>query len=280
LALLAGSTAAALAALIVGPGWSTSASAAVAGCALLALVGLTDDLFGLAAQPRLLAQALIGAAIGAALGGWGVAAFGAVVIPAAVNMVNFMDGINGICAAHAAVWGAGALAASSHIEGDVLAVVGALSLGGGLGFLPWNVLRARLFLGDVGSYLIGGLAGVGVLAAFSALSPSRGEASSVWPLIGLVCGPYVLFAVDTASALVQRLRTHQPLFAAHRSHVYQRLANECGFPHWAVSAFTATLSVLVTIAFAISALTGWAAAATASALYLMAPRLVARRVIV
>ena len=116
-----------------------SAWAAVRAVAALALVGLADDLCRArpkATPPR---PSVVGAVSGATLGGWEGAVLGAFVIPAAVNMVNFMDGINGICAGHAVVWGVGAMAASSYAGGDVLTVLGALSLGCGLGFLPWNV---------------------------------------------------------------------------------------------------------------------------------------------
>jgi UDP-N-acetylmuramyl pentapeptide phosphotransferase/UDP-N-acetylglucosamine-1-phosphate transferase len=277
LALLVGVVAAALAAITFGTDWSASAWAAVAGCATLALVGLTDDFRGLAAEPRLIAQATIGAAMGAALGGWGGAVLGAVVIPTAVNMVNFMDGINGICAGHAIVWGAGAMAASSYTGGDVLTVLGALSLGCGVGFLPWNVPKARLFLGDVGSYLVGALAGTGVLLMITALLPGGG-ATAAWPTVGLVCAPYLLFAVDTATALAGRAAGGEPLFVAHRGHVYQRLVSTTGLSHWAVSLLVTALSAVVTLSF----LAGWAlglvVAAFASLVYLASPRLFSSRV--
>jgi len=272
LALLAGVAAAALAAQLTGPAWSTGAWVAVLACGALALVGLTDDLRGLAAGPRLLAQVAIGAAAGAALGGGVGAALGAVIIPAAVNMVNFMDGINGICAGHAVVWGVAAMVAAPYAGGDVLTVLGALSVGCGLGFLPWNVPQARLFLGDVGSYLIGGLAGVGVL--FAATETISGDSGvSPWPLLGLVCAPYLLFAVDTATAIFRRALAGAPIFRAHRSHTYQRLANELTLPHWAVSAFVVALSGLATTAVFLNWLVGVLIALVVSAVYLASPRL-------
>ncbi len=220
-----------------------------------------------------------GLAVGAAIGGWAGAVLGAVVFPAAVNMVNFMDGINGICAGHAVVWGAGALAASAYAGNDVLTVLGALSLGCGLGFLPWNVPKARLFLGDVGSYLIGGLAGAGVLVAITALLP-WGDASAAWPLLGFVCGPYLLFAVDTATALAGRAARGERLFVAHRGHVYQRLAHESGLPHWVVSLLVTALSAVVTLSFLAGWVVGLLVATSASAAYLMSPRLFRSRVTV
>lgn len=277
IALLAGIAAAALAALVLGPIWSTVAWVAVLGSTALALVGLTDDLVGLKPQPRLVAQALIGVITGMAVGGWRAGLLGALVVPAAVNMVNFMDGINGICAGHAAVWGLGAMAASGYAGGDTLMVLGVLSLGCGLGFLPWNVPKARLFLGDVGSYLIGGLAGMGVLVAIVELLPG-GNASTPWPLLGLVCGPYLLFAVDTASTMLQRARAGQRILVAHRGHVYQRLANERGRAHWAISLSICTVSLVVTVAFSVSTMGAALLAVITSSLYLASPTLLRRKV--
>ena len=278
LALLAGVAAAALAALVVGPAWSTVAWAAVAGCVALALVGFADDLFGLArpAAPARSGQS-IGAAVGAVLGGWVGAALGAVVIPAAVNMVNFMDGINGICAGHAVVWGAGALAASAYVETDVLTVLGALSLGCGLGFLPWNVPRARFFLGDVGSYLMGGMAGIGVLTAATS-TMSVGPAGDLWLVLGLVCAPYLLFAIDTSTTLARRRSFGEHLFEAHRGHIYQRLVHELALPHWVVSVGVSAMSALVTWAVTGGVVVGLITATVAAAIYVTAPQLARRTV--
>lgn len=256
--------------------WSVQTASVVAGCAALSAVGLVDDLRDLRPAHRLVAQALVGVLAGFVLGGPVGALVGLLVVPAAVNMVNFMDGINGMCASHAAVWGLGALLAAPEV-GQPLAVLGAISLGGGLGFLPWNMPRARLFLGDVGSYLIGGLAGMGVLATGVVLLDGD-QPPAVWPLVGLVCAPYLLFAVDTTSTVVRRARAGDPLFEAHRTHVYQRLVNEGGAPHWVVSLAVAALSLLVTSAFLVSAVVGVVAALTAAALYLASPGLVRQEV--
>jgi len=257
--------------------WSPSVWAAVAGVVALALLGLADDVSQLAAHPRLLAQIGIGASVGAAMGGVLGALLGAIVVPAAVNMVNFMDGINGLCAGHAAVWGVGALAAAAAGGGRVLPVLGAISLGGGLGFLPWNAPRARLFLGDVGSYLIGGLAGIGVLAVAVEVGGAN-PSSAPWLLFGLVCAPYLLFALDTGSTIIRRARRRENLLEAHRDHVYQRLVHGGGVPHWAVSLLMASLSMVVTVAFLSGWALGLAAAALAGGAYLVSPRLMTQEV--
>lgn len=79
-----------------------------------------------------------------------------------VNAVNFMDGINGISAATAIV-GGGAYGLFGQAAGiEALTILGTVVAAAGLGFAPYNLPRARVFLGDVGSYGIG--------AAFAAMS--------------------------------------------------------------------------------------------------------------
>ena len=273
LAIIAGAVTAAAVALAVG-GWPADAWVLVAAALALALVGLTDDTRGLGPAPRLLAQVLVGAAAGAAVGGVAGLVVGALVVPAAVNMVNFMDGIDGLCASHAAVGGLGALLAGAALSNDTLSVIGALTAGGALGFLPWNAPRARMFLGDVGSYLLGGLAGLSVTTGLTA-------GAHAWrpEVIGCLAGPYVLFAADTATTLVRRHRLGEPLFEAHRGHVYQRLVHGRGLPHWVVSLAMALTAVVVTLAFLLGWVPGLVATAVALAGYLgVAPRWAVRTV--
>ena len=273
--LVGAAVACSVVAMTAAPPWSSATWAALGAAAALAALGFADDVRDLSPILRLLMQVAVGVLAGAALGGIRGALIGAVVIPTAVNMVNFMDGINGLCAGHAAVWGVGALLASRAGGGEVLLVLGAISLGGGLGFLPWNAPHARLFLGDVGSYLFGALAGVGLLAAVSTLGADTAplSAGAVATVLGLVGAPYLLFALDTSAALARRLAAGEPVLRAHRSHVYQRLVNEGGLPHWVVSAAIAGTSLLVTVAVALGPVTGMAAALLAGVAYLLSPRL-------
>ncbi|WP_392544719.1 hypothetical protein [Oryzobacter telluris] len=271
MAILTG-TAAAAALALASSSWTASTWGVVAATAALAVVGLVDDVRGLAARPRLILQVAVGALGGLAIAGATGAVVGALVTPTAVNMVNFMDGINGICGIHAAVWGASALVAAGRGGGEVLATLGLLSLAGGPGFLPWNLPKARMFLGDVGSYFLGGLAGFGVTAA---LTSSGGTLTSL-AVIGLVCAPYLLFAVDTATALVRRRRAGEPLFEAHRTHVYQRLVNEGALPHSLVSSGMGAIGLLVSAAFLLGWPIGVLTCAVAAVAYLSTPRLILR----
>lgn len=243
-------------------------------------VGLVDDVRSLSATTRLAAQALIVvvsvpfliAAMDSAAG-W-VVAFGVVVAVGAVgfiNAFNFMDGINGISAsqllvAGAAWWIAGAVEAS-----DALEAAGAVTVAAAIAFAPWNFPRARVFLGDVGSYFAGAwLAGVSVMATVAGV-PLEATAA-----------PLLLYVADTGFTLITRVRRGERWSAPHRDHVYQTLLRN-GWSHVRTTA-TVTGFLVVSAAGGLLALTGswtwrllgWAAVAAALTAYLALPRAMVR----
>lgn len=188
----------------------------------LAAIGFADDrMGGLPPSPRLLAQTGAGLVCGLRHSPFAAVA-GVVLVPGVVNVVNFMDGINGISGSTALVWGALALTGEDYSE--PARALGAATAGAGLGFLPHNVPQASLFLGDVGSYLLGALMSVALVEA--ATSPTRALRLGA---------PLLPYAVDAAQAIVRRARRGEPLFEAHREHVYQRLVDEQGVSHTQMS---------------------------------------------
>ncbi len=237
--------------------------------AALGFVGLLDDHAVLPPMPRLTAQIVAGGVVGAWAGGPFAAVVGLFLMPAVVNMVNFMDGIDGISGMHAALWGLTTLAVGRSDGSGALIVLGGVTAGIGLGFLPWNIPKARLFLGDAGSYLLGGLIGSGLLLVLVLCVRGDLPVGHVAAMIGAV----LLYFVDTAGALVRRARRGQKLTQAHREHVYQRLANEGGYSHVRVS-----LAMLAGEAAAVAALWvswphGLVVAAAVALLYVLSPRL-------
>ncbi|MEP7161412.1 MAG: hypothetical protein ABI746_09960 [Dermatophilaceae bacterium] len=237
--------------------------------AALGFVGLLDDHAVLPPLPRLAAQVVAGGAVGAWAGGPAAAVVGLFLMPAVVNMVNFMDGIDGISGVHAALWGMTTLVVGRSDGSGTLIVLGGVTAGIGLGFLPWNIPKARLFLGDTGSYLLGGLIGSGMLVALVLCVLGDLSVGHVAAMGGAV----LLYFVDTADALVRRARRGVKLTQAHREHVYQRLANEGGYRHVTVS-----LAMLAGEAAAVAVLwvswpLGLIVAAAVTLLYLLSPRL-------
>lgn len=201
----------------------------IGGVAVLTATGLADDALGhVHHTTRLAAQSGAGLLIAPT-----VAAVPASAIATAgvVNVVNFMDGINGITGSTAAVWGLATLMTGRKRLDPGLQTLGAVTAGAGLGFLPWNAPHAQLFLGDVGSYLFGGLMAAGIVQA----APHRG---TTWR----VAAPLLPYGVDAAQAILGRARRGQPLTEAHRDHVYQRLVDRHGHTHTTVAAIHAVVA--------------------------------------
>jgi UDP-N-acetylmuramyl pentapeptide phosphotransferase/UDP-N-acetylglucosamine-1-phosphate transferase len=238
----------------------------VSGAVLLAFVGLADDRGALAAAPRLAAQIAVGAVVGVSIGGgWWILA-GAICIPVAVNVVNFMDGINGITGLNVAAWGFVAMAVGYAQNESSLVVIGAVTAGSTLAFLPWNAPVARLFLGDVGSYLLGAMVGIGILLG-AYQTPSA---------VVVLLAPMSIYLADTGTVLLRRAVRGEPLMTAHKQHVYQRLVSETGMTHTAVSVVTVVLALVITLAWVPGPLLGVPVTLVILAGYLASPAALAR----
>ncbi|MFC3126964.1 glycosyltransferase family 4 protein [Pseudoroseomonas globiformis] len=134
-------------------------------------------------------------------------------IVACTNAVNFMDGMDGLVGGTVLVVCAG-LAYVAQAQGGWFIYAAAVILGGSvLGFLPFNLNPARIFMGDVGSQFLGFiLAVLGVAAA----ELDAGQ-------ISFLLMPLLLFALlfDTGFTLLRRAAMGEPLSAPHRTHLYQ-----------------------------------------------------------
>ena len=141
------------------------------------------------------------------------------------NFYNFMDGINGI-AAITGIVAFGFMAAHGYIEGcDERYIILCIALSMAcLGFLPFNFPVAKVFMGDVGSVLLG------FTFASMALLMSN-SIRSFFVTIGFLFP----FYADELITMVERARDGQSFIEPHRRHLYQVLANEARLPHWKVS---------------------------------------------
>ncbi len=236
---------------------------AVTAVAGLALVGLIDDTTGgIPAIPRLVGQCALGALAGSTYG-LRIAGIGAVVMPVVVNIVNFMDGVNGITGLSCVVWG---ISAANSSAGADVSQLGALTAGLGAGFLPWNAPVPLMFLGDAGSYFLGALMACGVIHAARSLE-LRAVLVTTAPLL-----PYL---ADGAQAIVSRCARGESLTEAHRDHVYQRLVDHCGVTHVQVAAFHAAAATLC--ALGARARRPWVAVLASlvpAVIYVLSPKLV------
>lgn len=150
------------------------------------------------------------------------------------NICNFMDGIDGIAATESAsvgCWAAGALVLLGSAAAGLPLVLAAASLG----FLLHNFPPARIFMGDVGSFLLGGLlAVVGIVG--------EGEGLPLWLFAALL----LCFLFDSTYTLMRRAVRGENLLRAHRQHLYQRLVRR-GWSHARVNGLVLLLNALLGI---------------------------------
>src|SRR4029453_17427888 len=102
-----------------------------------------------------------------------------------------------------------------------------------LTFLPWNAGRARIFLGDVGSYGLGGV--LGALAAYGVFHAVPVEA---------MLAPLGLYLADTGWTLIRRKVHGEGGYRPPRTHAYQRVTGS-GWSHQRVTVFTVVISAAV-----------------------------------
>lgn len=148
------------------------------------------------------------------------------------NLYNFMDGIDGIAGAEAVSVG-GIAALLLWLGGSSgLALGAAVVAVSAAGFLVWNWAPARIFMGDVGSGLLGFL--FGVLAVAS-------ERQGAVPLMAwlLLLG---VFVMDATITLFRRVLRGDRWYSAHRDHAYQR-ATRAGHSHARVTTAVLALNV-------------------------------------
>jgi len=210
---------------------------------LISLVSFYGDRREISAKVRLCMQFAAGVVLLAGIFHWegrGWPAF--VLIPfflvfvvGTANYYNFMDGINGIAGITGIVT-FGLIALFGTLSGaneSFLSLAGCMGFAC-LGFLPFNVPKARVFMGDVGSVLLGFVyAGLAV-----GLSHSLNN-------FMVLCAFLFPFYADELTTEYVRLRDGESLLKPHRRHIYQLLANEMRIVHWKVAVGYGILQVLV-----------------------------------
>ncbi|MBL4847120.1 MAG: glycosyl transferase [Planctomycetes bacterium] len=161
------------------------------------------------------------------------------------NAFNFMDGINGIAGLTAGISGLGFALAGLWANDSATALLGAVTAGATLGFLPWNFPRAKIFMGDAGSLPLG------LLLAGTALVAARQRGQGLPVTLPFPAGVQILgpFLFDVIFTLGRRALHGKRIGAAHREHLYQRLSRQWG-SHTPVSVLYGAFSV-ITVALAL-----------------------------
>lgn len=223
-------------------------------CGLLLIAGVSfwDDVHSLPDSVRLVVQFV---AIGLMLWNldilhwemWYWVILSLIVSVGAINIINFMDGINGITGGYALAVlvpllllngcpSASSGVALGFIEESylVVAILGVLVF---CLFNFWPKGKAKCFAGDVGSI---GIAFI-MLFAIGRLIEQTGD---VTYLIFLL-----IYGVDGIFTIVHRIMLHENLGVAHRKHAFQLLANELKIGHVKVSLIYMALQLAVSLGF-------------------------------
>lgn len=167
------------------------------------------------------------------------------------NAVNLIDGVDGLAAGVSSICGS-FLMILCVLTGSPMAVVFTASLtGSSLGFLPRNFNPAEIYMGDTGSTFLGY-----VLAVSSVMSLFK----TYTLLAVLIAILVVAFPIlDTAFAMIRRLRNKVPIMTADRGHLHHRLI-DMGYTQkqavvilYILSAIAGLIAVLITLGDGMSA---------------------------
>lgn len=231
----------------------------VVGSCCAGLLGLAEDLRGVSVSIRSallllialaspLALIFVGGEISISLLGVGTSAgslptwgtvllviYAVLFISSYINVANFMDGLNGISGLHGVLAGLAFAGSGWAMDLPWLIAAGLVLAAGFAGFLPWNLTKPGAFLGDVGSYLLGGAIAI---TSFAALLAGV-------PLLATI-GPMVIYFGDVGVTLVKRVRAGHKWDEPHKEHTYQRI-QQLGYSHVQASGFTAGATLITSL---------------------------------
>lgn len=226
---------------------STEPLAILAGATVACAVGLVDDIKDISAPAKTAGMSL--AAVIMAVGGISIIwfripfldvfvmpydlalLFSVIWVLGMGNAVNFIDGLDGLAAGIVGIGASAFLLYAVRLgsvdllfPGNVGPLVAALVVGMCLGFLPWNVHPAQIFMGDSGSLLLGTLMAASTMAVGGRTpDPFSGQTFFFYAPLAI---PLLILGVpvfDTAFAIIRRASRRQGLATADKGHLHHRL---------------------------------------------------------
>ncbi|NCE63375.1 undecaprenyl/decaprenyl-phosphate alpha-N-acetylglucosaminyl 1-phosphate transferase [Pseudoflavonifractor sp. 524-17] len=204
------------------------------GAVVIVVLGILDDIFALPALPKLLVQ-IVAAGLAAYTGnvikvlsnpnifssdpywelGWLSIPATMLWIVAITNAVNLIDGLDGLACGVSTISSMTMLVIALVVAEPNVAVLMACLAGACIGFLPYNLNPAKIFMGDTGSTFLGYILGV---VSIQGLFKYSAIISFVVPFLMLG-----LPIFDTCFAFIRRIAHGQSPMHADRSHVHHRL---------------------------------------------------------
>ena len=211
---------------------------------LVAGVSFIDDIHSLPDSVRLVAQFAAMALMFYQLdmlhwNMWWIILIAMIVCVGASNIINFMDGVNGITGAYAMASLLPLFLLNKELgfaDESLIAVVALADIV----FCCFNFRpkgKAKCFAGDVGSI------GVAYILLFLIGSLILATGDVTYLILLLVYG------VDGCLTICHRILLHENLGEAHRKHAYQLMANELRIGHVKVASFYALLQLAVSLGF-------------------------------
>ena len=226
---------------------STTIVALLSGAAIIVILGIVDDKWGLDAPTKLAGQVLAAgvmafqgvAIIWLPIGGTFVldpltsVLLTVIVVVVSINAINFVDGLDGLAAGIVAV-AAGAFFVYAYVlsvelglqRATLATLVSVVLVGMGLGFLPNNLFPARIFMGDTGSMLLGLLLAAATITLSGQVDPSALSSGVFLPTLLPLILPFAVMAlplVDLVLAVIRRTRAGRNPFAPDKRHLHHRL---------------------------------------------------------
>jgi UDP-GlcNAc:undecaprenyl-phosphate GlcNAc-1-phosphate transferase len=203
------------------------------GAAVIALVGALDDLLEMSAEFKLVGQilaAVIPVASGVRVENLTIPFIGpihlgqpvsyiltVIGIVALMNVVNFIDGVDGLAAGVCTIGAATFAAIALSLDRNAAGVLALIVAGASLGYLRHGFAPASIFLGDTGSNLLGYL--LGVIVVQGALK-TNAVVALAFPLVVLAVP-----ILDSSFVIAKRIKYGQPIYRADRWHFHHRFAN-------------------------------------------------------
>src|ERR1700761_3350530 len=157
-----------------------------------------------------------------------------------INAINFIDGLDGLAAGITAVAALSFMVYSytliqtiGNTSQSLPAVSSALLAGMCLGFLPHNFYPARIFMGDIGSMLLGLMLAYGPISSTASLDPAlltnySDTTLDRFPTFLPLLVPAAIFIIpyaDLMFAITRRAKAGKPLMTADRQHLHHRVLN-------------------------------------------------------
>jgi UDP-GlcNAc:undecaprenyl-phosphate GlcNAc-1-phosphate transferase len=180
-----------------------------------------------------------------------------------MNAVNFVDGLDGLVAGVAIIANAVFFIYTRLLNGQLgeddsvtfASLIAAVLVGVCAGFIPFNWHRARMFMGDTGALLVGLLMATSTVSVTGNIDPNalgmNLVVASYIPMI-LPIAVLALPLIDFSLAVIRRLKAGKSPFEADRLHLHHRLLDMGHSPLQAVLIFylgTAVLSVAMLLVF-------------------------------